>query len=91
MYNRLVTYINENRLLYKYQFGFQEGKATYMDLIMLIEKVTEALDKGESVIGVFLDLSKAFDTVDHGIILAKLHKYGVHDTALKHLVWRLSY
>ena len=83
MYNRLVTYINENRLLYKYQFGFQEGKATYMALIVLIEKVIEALDKGESVIGVFLDLSKAFDTVDHGILLAKLHKYGVHDTALK--------
>ena len=83
MYNRLVTYINENRLLYKYQFGFQEGKATYMALIVLIGKVTEALDKGESVIGVFLDFSKAFDTVDHGILLAKLKKYGVHDTALK--------
>ena len=83
MYNRLVTYINENRLLYKYQFGFQEGKATYMALIVLIEKVAEALDKGESVIGVFLDFSKAFDTVDHGILLAKLHKYEVHDTALK--------
>ena len=83
MYNRLVTYINENRLLYKYQFWFQEGNATYMALIVLIGKVTEALDKGESVIGVFLDFSNAFDTVDHGILLAKLHKYGVHDTALK--------
>ena len=83
MYNRLVTYINENRLLYKYQFGFQEGNATYLALILFVEKITEALDKGESVIGVFLDLSKALDTVDHGILLAKLHKYGMHDTALK--------
>ena len=83
MYNRLVTYINENRLLHKYQFRFQEDKATYMAFIVLIEKVTEAIDKGESVVGVFLDFSKAFDTVDHGILVAKLHKYGVHDTALK--------
>ena len=73
MYNRLVSYINENHLLYKYQCGFQAGKATYMALIVLIKKITEALDKGESVIGIFLDFSKAFDTVDHGIILVKLH------------------
>ena len=81
MYNRLVSYINENHLLCKYQFGFQAGKATYMALIVLIEKITEALDKGESVIGIFLDFSKAFDTVDHGVLLVKLHRYGVQDTA----------
>ena len=73
MYNRLISYINDNQLLYKYQFGFQKGKATYMALIVLIDKITEALDKGEIVIGVFLDFSKAFDTVDHAILLSKLH------------------
>ena len=82
MYDRLVSYINDNHLLYKYQFGFQAGKATYMALIVLIEIITEALDKGESVIGIFLDFSQAFDTVDHGILLVKLRKYGVQDTAL---------
>ena len=46
MYNRLVSYINENHSLYKYQFGFQAGKATYTALIVLIEKITKALDKG---------------------------------------------
>ena len=53
MYTRLVSYINENHLLYKYQCGFQAGKATYMALIVLIKKIAEALDKGESVISWF--------------------------------------
>ena len=77
MYNRLFDYINENRLLYKYQFGFQKGKSTNMALILLVDKITEALEKGEVVIGVFLDFSKAFDTVDHHILLEKLKLYGI--------------
>ena len=63
MYNRLFDFINENHLLYKFQYGFQKGKSTNMALIMLIDKISEALDKGELAIGVFLDFSKAFDTV----------------------------
>ena len=58
LYNRLASYINENHLLYKYQCGFQEGKATHMALVVLIENITEALDKGESVIGVFFIFSR---------------------------------
>ena len=77
MYNRLIDYINENKLLYKFQFGFQKGKSTYMALIMLVDKISEALDKGELVIGVFLDFSKAFDTVDHDILIEKLDIYGI--------------
>ena len=44
MYNRLISHINENKLLYEYQFGFQKGKFTYSAIIMLVDKVTEALD-----------------------------------------------
>ena len=54
MYNRLIEFINENGLLYKYQFGFQKGKSKSMALVTLIDKITEALDKGECIIGVFL-------------------------------------
>ena len=71
MYNRLITYINQNYLLYNLQFGFQKGKSTHMALITLIDKISEALDDGDFVIGVFLDFSKAFDTVDHNILLQK--------------------
>ena len=83
MYNRLIHYINENKLLYKYQFGFQTGKSTHMALIVLLDKISEALDWGECVIGVFLDFSKAFDTVDHSILLKKMHKYGIQGLALR--------
>ena len=72
MYNRLIDYVNENKLLYKYQFGFQKGKSTYMAVLTLVDKISEALDNGDYVIGVFLDFSKAFDTVDHDILLRKL-------------------
>ena len=50
MYHRLIEFINENGLLYEYQFGFQRGKSTSMALVTLIDKVTEALDKGECII-----------------------------------------
>ena len=77
MYNRVFDYINENGLLYKFQFGFQKGRDTSMALIMLIDKISEALDKGELAIGVFLDFSKAFDTVDYNILIHKLNLYGI--------------
>ena len=82
MYNRLLKYINDNNILYKYQFGFQRGRSTHMALIVLIDKISEALENGDCVIGIFLDFSKAFDTVDHVILLQKLYFYGIHDITL---------
>ena len=70
-------FVNNNDLLYRYQFGFQKGKSTYMALLLLVDKITEALDKGECVVGIFLDFSKVFDTVNHDILLQKLNLYGV--------------
>ena len=55
MYNRLICFINNNKLLYDYQLGFQKGKSTYMAMVILIEKISEALDRGDCVIGAFLD------------------------------------
>ena len=83
VYNRLIAYITNNKLLYEYQFGFQKGKSTHLPLILLADKITEALDRGECVIGIFLDFSKAFDTVDHNILIMKLEKYGIKGKALQ--------
>ena len=76
-----MNLITNNKLLYKYQFGFQKGKSTYIALILLIDKITEALDKGDCVVGIYLDFSEAFDTVNHDILLQKLSMYGIQDTA----------
>ena len=56
-----------------------------MALILLIDRITKALDKGDSVVGIYLDLSKAFDTVNHEIFLQKISMYGIQDIALKWL------
>ena len=63
--------------MFKYQFGFRKSHSTTHVIISLVEKVNNAMDSGKIMIGVFLDLRKAFDTVDHYILLNKLHKYGI--------------
>ena len=59
-----------------------------MALVTLIHNIPEVLNQGELVMGIFLDFSKAFDTVDHGILLQRLELYGVQDITLK---WFDSY
>ena len=81
MYSRLLKFINKNDLLNKFQFGFRNNHSTFMALIVLMENLITALDNGNCAIGLFLDFQKAFDTVDHHILLDKLHCYGVRATA----------
>ena len=88
MYNRLLDFLNKNNILNKYQFGFRNNHSTYMALVILLENLRNALDNGECAIGIFLDFQKAFDTVDHDILLDKLYMYGIRDTTLD---WFSSY
>ena len=73
----IIEFMEENELFYKNQFGFRKQHSTSHAIITLIEKVSKALDTGKIVVGVFLDLKKAFDTVDHTILLRKLKLYGI--------------
>ena len=75
-------------LLYQYQFGFRKNHSTNTALIVLTEKITQAVENGNMVLGVFLDFSKALDTVNHTILMNKLIKYGIRGTTHN---WLASY
>ena len=80
---RLYHYLTANSLLYDLQFGFQAGKSTVHPLIHILNYITKAINKNEFVISVFLDFQKAFDLVDHPILLKKLSKLGIRNIELK--------
>ena len=71
MYNRLYNYLKKYNILSESQFGFREGHSTYMALLVLLENIVNTLEKGHSAVGLFLDFKKAFDTVDHDLLLQK--------------------
>ena len=75
-------------MLTENQFEFRKQHSSYMTLIVIVDKLIKSNDNGENVIGVFLEFSKAFDTVHHDILLSKLYHYGIRGVALK---WFESY
>ena len=88
MYDRVYEFLQEMGVLYEFQFGLRPQFSTYMALIMSVDKIISALENGDFVLGVFLDFSKAFDTIDHDILLKKLDNYGIRGVANQ---WFQSY
>ena len=80
---RLYNYLNLNNLLYMHQYGFQSGKSTCQPMVHIIDYISKALNNNEFSVGVFLDLQKAFDLVDHSLLLLKLKYLGVQGNSLK--------
>ena len=76
MYKRLYTFLNKN-IIYNLQFGFRQQHSTSHALINITENIRKALDDGNIVCGIFVNLQKAFDTVDHQILLTKSNHYGI--------------
>ena len=84
----LYKFLVENNILYQKQFGFQNAHSTEHAILELVNQITEAFSQGKHTLGIFLDLSKAFDTVNHNIFLQKLKAYGIQSENLK---WFRSY
>ena len=72
MYTRLYNHLQENKILYSKQFGFQRGHSTDYAIIELVEQIYQNFEENKCTLGVFIDLEKAFDTVDHKILLRKM-------------------
>ena len=85
---RLLNFVNKKKLLYNGQYGFREKSCTSYAIIDLLDQVTSAIENGKYTIGVCIDLRKAFDTVDHSILLKKLQFYGIRGVPLN---WLKSY
>ena len=77
MYHRLHSYLEVQKILYPLQFGFREKCSTTHALISITEFIRQSIDKNEFGCGIFIDLKKAFDTVNHAILLTKLKHYGI--------------
>jgi len=77
MFNRVIPFLYENKILTEAQNGFRKGKCIETAVQSFIEIIQEALDKGVYLIGIFIDLTKAYDTLNHIVLLEKLSSYGI--------------
>ena len=90
IYERLYSFLLSQQLMTPNQFGFRKGHSTSHALNYSINHIQEALKEKQHVLGIFIDLSKAFDTIDHKILLYKLQHYGVRGNAYSLLESYLS-
>ena len=77
MYNRLCNFLADHNIISIKQYGFRENYSTYMAIIDLVDYISSNIDNKKHSIGIFLDLSKAFGTIDHQILLRKRQCYGI--------------
>ena len=88
VYNQLDSFLEKYNIMYNYQFGFRKKHSTEQAILELTDKLKSAIDNRQLTCGLFLDFSKAFDTVNHKILLEKLQKYGIRGVPLQ---WFTSY
>lgn len=77
MYNRLNSYLAVNNIIISNQYGFRAKHSTYMAVLDFYDKVSKAIENKLVSVGVFIDLQKAFDSLNHDILISKLEHYGI--------------
>ena len=82
MYNRLYSYLTENNILFNKQFGFQADHSTEHALLELVDQISNTFNDKNYFLGIFNDLSKAFDSMDHKTLIQKLEHYGLNGKSL---------
>ena len=85
IHQRITQYFTKYKLLSHRQYGFREKHSTYMALVDLVDRISNEIDNGQLSFGIFIDLSKAFDTINHSILINKLSYYGL-DGVVKNLL-----
>ena len=88
MYNRLISFVNKHEISYSLQFGFRHGYSTSLAMIYLVDEISQSLDNGDYLLGLYLDFTKALDTANNAILLQKLEHYGARGVTLN---WFKSY
>ena len=87
-YNQLVNYFNDNNILVQYQSGFRANHSCESSLQLTVANWAKDIDNGKYIVAVFIDLKRAFETIDRSILLNKLMKYGITGNAL---MWLKDY
>ena len=90
MHSRMMSFFYKHHVLSDNQYGFREHHSTYMLLLNIKDQISQEMDNNNFSIGIFLDLCKAFDTIDHSLLLKKLEIYGVRGNALHCITSYLS-
>ena len=88
MYSRIYSFMDTNQLFFHSQYGFRKKHSCKHAITELIGEISKGLENKKHTIALFIDLSKAFDTISHDILYRKLDRYGIRGTALN---WFKSY
>ena len=83
LYNQLYQYFNSNNLLAEQQYGFRTNHSTEYAAVKLVDTISKEMESGSTPTALYIDLSKAFDTLSFDILLYKLNYYGVKGNAFK--------
>ena len=90
LHTQLMDYFASSKLLYSNQYGFRPQHSTELAALEFINRTITHMDNNQVPLSIFLDLSKAFDTIDHNILIHKLHFYGVRNNSLNLLTSYLN-